>query len=369
MSDISAWFDEDDNTSQISTEQVIDEIIEDDNDEEEVVYDENSDEQLQDDDVTEEDVEEEQEEAEPEEESDEEGSTVEEPATETQEILTREILDHEGNFVEVEITEEDLLQLAADKTDGFRDMLMDTVNRASPLVKTYSEVPLAKWLIDNLNAGYKVEDLVKMIAEDSVKRGVIDVAKILEAQQEEEYLTPEEKRIRDLEREISDTKKQLNKRAEQEPSVQKQQQVAVQMQNNIAANERHLTAAFNELGIDPNSLNDTDMGLIQQAFLTLYPKDSRNPKAGFVGVEEREYKYNQIKGIVNLALKINKPQAAQAKQKAVVKQQVKQSKAPKIAPANVSASASRQLPKQTKSKATYYTEAQRLNNVSKLFSF
>lgn len=369
MSDISAWFDEENNTSQISTEQVIDEIIEDEN-EEEVIDDENSEEQLQDDDVTEEDVEEEQEEdAESEEESDEEGEFVEEPATETQEILTREILDHEGNFVEVEITEEDLLQLAADKTDGFRDMLMDTVNRASPLVRTYSEVPLAKWLIDNLNAGYKAEDLVKMIAEDTVKRGVIDVAKILEAQQEEEYLTPEEKRIRDLEREITETKKQLNKRAEQELSVQKQQQVAVQMEKNIAANERHLTAAFNELGIDPNSLNDTDMSLIQQAFLTLYPKDARNPKAGFVGVEEREYKYNQIKGIVNLALKINKPQAAQAKQKAVVKQQVKQSKAPKIAPANVSASASKQLPKQTKNKATYFTEAQRLNNVSKLFSF
>jgi hypothetical protein len=374
MFNIASWFSD---TPNSEAEELIDETL----DEATVDEETDTDEETQPlDDATEEDEQQSDEETEETDETDGEQSETEEEATESEitqpeepvyftetNPLVRRILDAEGNFIDVQLTEEDILELAADKSDGFKQTLMETVEMTAPLVKTYSQVPMAKWLIDSINAGHKVEDLVKMIAEDSIRRGVVDVEKILSQTQEDEYLTAEEKRIRDLEKEIESTKKMLQDRETKEQNFTRQQQQKTQMLANVEKNQQHLTTAFDELGIDQESLNEEDINLIQQAFLTLYPKDPKNPKAGIIGIEEREYKYNQIKGIVNLALKINKPQVEQTKKKVAVQKQVKQAKAPKIAPGNVSASASKTLDKPSPRKDTYYSEAERVQNVRKLF--
>jgi hypothetical protein len=374
MFNIASWFSD---TPNSEAEELIDETL----DEATVDEETDTDEETQPlDDATEEDEQQSDEETEETDETDGEQSETEEETTESEitqpeepvyftetNPLVRRILDAEGNFIDVQLTEEDILELAADKSDGFKQTLMETVEMTAPLVKTYSQVPMAKWLIDSINAGHKVEDLVKMIAEDSIRRGVVDVEKILSQTQEDEYLTAEEKRIRDLEKEIESTKKMLQDRETKEQNFTRQQQQKAQMLANVEKNQQHLTTAFDELGIDQESLNEEDINLIQQAFLTLYPKDPKNPKAGIIGIEEREYKYNQIKGIVNLALKINKPQVEQTKKKVAVQKQVKQAKAPKIAPGNVSASASKTLDKPSPRKDTYYSEAERVQNVRKLF--
>jgi hypothetical protein len=374
MFNIASWFSD---TPNSEAEELIDETL----DEATVDEETDTDEETQPlDDATEEDEQQSDEETEETDETDGEQSETEEETTESEitqpeepvyftetNPLVRRILDAEGNFIDVQLTEEDILELAADKSDGFKQTLMETVEMTAPLVKTYSQVPMAKWLIDSINAGHKVEDLVKMIAEDSIRRGVVDVEKILSQTQEDEYLTAEEKRIRDLEKEIESTKKMLQDRETKEQNFTRQQQQKAQMLANVEKNQQHLTTAFDELGIDQETLNEEDINLIQQAFLTLYPKDPKNPKAGIIGIEEREYKYNQIKGIVNLALKINKPQVEQTKKKVAVQKQVKQAKAPKIAPGNVSASASKTLDKPSPRKDTYYSEAERVQNVRKLF--
>jgi hypothetical protein len=264
---------------------------------------------------------------------------------------TINILDEDGEEIEVVLTAEDIEYAALNKHHNLSNQMQTIIAAQKPIVEGYEKSQWAQWTNQMAQQGYTDEQIVAAIADHFAKHNVLpntqdDVA------DEDAYLTADEKRIRDLEKNQLQLQQEIEARkaqekAELEAVAYTKKQKALTDQN-ISLINGLLVKEFGYA--EGQDLTADELNLLKQSFIQFYSKTDANGKPvldkngelAFYGIKEKAYTKKELKGLLNYAFNIlpkkapdTKPQSKQAPKpttapKPNVKAEIRQAKVPRI---------------------------------------
>ncbi len=267
---------------------------------------------------------------------------------------TINILDEDGDEVEVLLTAEDIEYAALNKHHNLSNQMQTIIAAQKPIVEGYEKSQWAQWTNQMAQQGYTDEQIVMAIADHLAKHQVLPNNTDDEYADNDAYLTADEKRIRDIEKnqlliqqEIEARKAQ--EQAELEAVAYTKKQKALTDQNISLING----LLVKEFGYEEDqTLGKEELQLLKQSFIQFYSKTDangkpvldRNGELAFYGIKERAYTKKELKGLLNYAFNIlpNKapdtkrpqvktaPKQSASPQRPNVKAELRQAKVPRI---------------------------------------